>query len=40
MGDGNINSPIMIIGEAPGEEEEKNRKNFSRRVWCIVGKNA
>ena len=24
LGDGNINSPIMIIGEAPGVEEEEN----------------
>ena len=28
LGDGNINSPIMIIGEAPGLEEEKNGKPF------------
>ena len=26
LGDGNINSPIMIIGEAPGLEEEKTNK--------------
>ena len=23
LGDGNLNSPIMIVGEAPGQEEEK-----------------
>tara|TARA_Y100000768_G_C23910159_1_gene649577 strand:+ start:339 stop:1058 length:720 start_codon:yes stop_codon:yes gene_type:complete len=28
FGDGNINSPIMIIGEAPGAEEERARKTF------------
>jgi uracil-DNA glycosylase len=29
MGDGNINSPIMLIGEAPGEEED-NQAIISR----------
>ena len=28
LGDGDIDSPIMIIGEAPGLEEEKNNKTF------------
>ncbi len=28
FGDGNINSPIMIIGEAPGAEEERAKKTF------------
>ncbi len=28
LGDGEINSPIMIIGEAPGLEEEKSGKTF------------
>ena len=28
FGDGEINSPIMIIGEAPGLEEEKTNKTF------------
>jgi len=28
LGDGNLYSPIMIIGEAPGLEEEKNNKTF------------
>jgi uracil-DNA glycosylase len=28
LGDGNIYSPIMIIGEAPGLAEEKNNKTF------------
>ena len=26
LGDGNLDSPIMIIGEAPGPEEEKTNK--------------
>mgnify|MGYP001231899440 CR=1 FL=1 len=29
FGDGNIHSPIMIVGESPGEEEEKSGKTFS-----------
>ena len=28
LGDGNIESPIMIVGEAPGAEEEKTKKTF------------
>ena len=28
LGDGNIESPIMIIGEAPGLEEERTKKTF------------
>ncbi len=28
LGDGNVDSPIMIVGEAPGFEEEKNNKTF------------
>ena len=28
LGDGNINSPIMIVGEAPGAEEGKTGKTF------------
>ncbi|MDA9678443.1 uracil-DNA glycosylase [Candidatus Pelagibacter sp.] len=28
LGDGNINSPIMVIGEAPGLEEEETGKTF------------
>ena len=28
LGDGNIESPIMIIGEAPGLEEERAKKTF------------
>ena len=29
LGDGNINSPIMIVGESPGAEEEETGKTFS-----------
>ena len=28
LGDGNINSPIMLIGEAPGAEEDKTSTIF------------
>tara|TARA_A100001037_G_C14548756_1_gene370684 strand:- start:33 stop:317 length:285 start_codon:yes stop_codon:yes gene_type:complete len=28
LGDGKINSPIIIVGEAPGVDEEKNNKTF------------
>ena len=40
LGDGNLNSPIMIIGEAPGLEEEKKWQNISRRIWDSVRKDA
>ena len=30
MGDGDINSPIMLIGEAPGEIEDNFRSFISR----------
>src|SRR6056300_1125932 len=38
MGDGNINSPIMIIGEAPGEEEEKTEKTFQGESGALLEK--
>ena len=28
LGDGNINSPVMLIGEAPGIEEDKSSTTF------------
>ena len=31
LGDGNINSPIMIVGEAPGAEKETTIINFLRQ---------
>ena len=38
MGDGNINSPIMIIGEAPGEEEDGLGLSFQGDVGTLLNK--
>ena len=38
FGDGNINSPIMIVGEAPSLEEEKNGKTFQGDVGSLLKK--
>ena len=38
LGDGNINSPIMIIGEAPGSEEEKTGKTFQGESGALLEK--
>ena len=38
LGDGNINSPIMIIGESPGEEEEKTGKTFQGDSGTLLKK--
>ncbi len=38
LGDGNINSPIMIIGEAPGIEEEKISKTFQGESGALLKK--
>ena len=38
LGDGNINSPIMIIGEAPGIEEEKSGTAFKGEVGELLNK--
>ena len=38
LGDGNLDSPIMIIGEAPGLEEEKNNKTFQGAAGTLLGK--
>ena len=38
LGDGNINSPIMIIGESPGKEEEKNGKTFQGESGALLEK--
>ncbi len=38
LGDGNPNSPIMIIGEAPGLEEEKNNKTFQGEAGALLKK--
>ncbi len=38
LGDGDINSPIMIIGEAPGLEEEKAGKTFQGESGSLLEK--
>ena len=38
LGDGNLDSPIMIIGEAPGHEEEKANKTFQGEVGKLLRK--
>ena len=38
LGDGNINSPIMIIGEAPGVHEEKSGKTFQGESGKLLEK--
>jgi len=38
LGDGNINSPIMIVSEAPGLEEEKSGKTFQGEVGSLLEK--
>ena len=38
LGDGNINSPIMIIGEAPGENEDRLGQSFQGDVGALLKK--
>ena len=38
LGDGNINSPIMLIGEAPGIEEEKSGTTFMGEIGQLLNK--
>ena len=38
MGDGDINSPIMLIGEAPDEKEELEAKTFCGDVGVLLNK--
>ena len=38
LGDGNINSPIMIIGEAPGIEEDNSGLTFMGEVGGLLKK--
>jgi uracil-DNA glycosylase family 4 len=38
LGDGNLDSPIMIVGEAPGPLEEKNNKTFQGEVGTLLEK--
>ena len=38
LGDGNINSPIMLIGETPGSEEENSGLSFQGEVGTLLNK--
>ncbi len=38
MGDGDINSPIMLIGEAPGPLEDKDGLSFQGEVGTLLNK--
>ena len=38
LGDGNINSPIMLIGEAPGIEEDKIGISFKGEIGELLNK--
>ncbi|MGI6701182.1 MAG: uracil-DNA glycosylase [Christensenellales bacterium] len=38
VGDGNINSPIMLIGEAPGEQEDLQGKAFVGKSGMLLDK--
>jgi len=38
LGDGDINSPIMIIGEAPGEIEDKSGHSFQGEIGSLLKK--
>ena len=38
LGDGNINSPIMIIGEAPGEIEDNLGYSFQGEIGALLKK--
>ena len=38
LGDGNLDSPIMIIGEAPGPEEERTNKTFQGEAGVLLEK--
>ena len=38
LGDGNINSPIMLVGEAPGIEEDKFNITFKGEIGDLLNK--
>ena len=38
LGDGNFNSPIMLIGEAPGIEEDKTGSTFKGEIGELLNK--
>ena len=39
LGDGNIDSPLMLIGEAPGIEEDKTGISFQGEAGSLLIKN-
>ena len=38
MGDGEVNSPIMLIGETPGKDEEETGYSFKGKVGDLLNK--
>ena len=38
LGDGNVNSPVMLVGEAPGIDEESNTATFRGEVGELLDK--
>ena len=38
IGDGNIDSPIMLIGETPGEEEDNSGSSFEGKIGKLLNK--
>tara|TARA_B100001057_G_scaffold464677_1_gene520077 strand:+ start:2538 stop:3257 length:720 start_codon:yes stop_codon:yes gene_type:complete len=38
MGDGDINSPVMLIGEAPGEKEDISGNSFQGDIGTLIKK--
>ena len=38
MGDGNIDSPIMLIGEAPGEIEDNSGRSYQGEIGSLLKK--
>jgi DNA polymerase len=38
LGDGNINSPIMLVGETPGIEEDKSNTTFKGEIGELLDK--
>ena len=38
MGDGNINSSIMLIGETPGETEDNSGRSFQGEIGALLKK--
>ena len=38
LGDGNINSPVMLIGEAPGLDEDKTGTTFNGEIGKLLNK--